>query len=321
MDILKIKDLNVTYLSNDKKIKAVNNLSLNIEENSSYGIVGESGSGKSTLAMAILRLLPRESLVSGEILYRDKDLLKLDMEELNKLRWTKLSVVFQKAMNSLSPVHKIGTQFVDIYRVHRADESTAKIKKRCLELFEMVNLTDRVFDSYPHELSGGMMQRVSIALSILLNPEILILDESTTALDVITERQILDNIIEIEEKIDLTRIMITHDISVVATSCENIVVMYAGFLLEHGKVEDVLVNPKHPYTIGLLNSYPSIDSDKKYIEGIEGSLPDLSADIESCIYYDRCERRKAICKEKMPELKKYKNSMVACYFPGGRKND
>lgn len=318
MNILEIKDLNINYQSNKKYIRAVKNLNLGIKKNTSYGIVGESGSGKSTLAMAILRLLPEDTLIDGSIKYRDKELLDLSRSQLNKIRWTKISAVFQKSMNSLSPVHKIGTQFIDIYRVHFPKARHKEIRNRCVELFNLVNLPDTVFDSYPHELSGGMMQRVSIALSILFTPEILILDEATTALDVITERQILDNIIKIEKNIDLTRIMITHDMSVVASSCENVAVMYAGFLLELGRVEDVLVKPSHPYTLALLNSYPSIDKIKKKIEGIPGTFPDLSQHHQGCIYYNRCPMGQELCKKKQPELRAYNKSLVACNFPGGK---
>lgn len=319
MPLLEIKNLNITYKTDRKEIKAVKDFSLDIDTKDSIGIVGESGSGKSTLAMGILRLLPEKTTkTTGEILFNNVDLLKLSEEELRKLRWKDISVVFQKSMNSLSPVHKIGFQIEDIYRVHKPDAKDEEIKERILQLFKFVNLSDRVYNLYPHELSGGMMQRVSIALSLIHYPKLLILDEATTALDVVTQGQILDEIMKLEEKLDLTRIMITHDISVVSSSCKKIVVMYGGCLLESGYVEDVLVNPKHPYTQGLLNSFPSLTGEKKDLRGIPGSIPDLSLEYKSCIFANRCKKAKDICFKKAPEIRIFPNEWnVACHLLGG----
>lgn len=320
MALLEIQNLNITYKTDKKEIKAVKDFSLNIEKKDSIGIVGESGSGKSTLAMGILRLLPKKTTkVTGKILFNGVDLLELTEEEFRKLRWKDISVVFQKSMNSLSPVHKIGFQMKDIYRVHEPDASDVEVRKRVLELFRFVNLSDRVYNLYPHELSGGMLQRVSIALSLIHYPKLLILDEATTALDVVTQGQILDEIMKLEEALDLTRIMITHDISVVASSCKKVVVMYGGCLLESGYVQDVLVNPKHPYTQGLLNSFPTLTGEeKKDLRGIPGSIPDLSFEYKSCIFANRCKKSKDICLKKIPETKTFPNEWnVACHLLGG----
>lgn len=317
MNILEIKDLNINYISKGRLIRAVNNIDLDIEKNKSLGIVGESGSGKSTLAMGILRLLPESnSSISGEINYRRTNLL--EREDFGDLRWKEISVVFQKSMNALSPVHRISSQIVDIYRVHYPRASKKEIEKRALELFKIVNLPERAYRAYPHELSGGMMQRVSIAISLLFNPEILILDEATTALDVITERQILEEIKDLEKDFNLTRIMITHDVSVVASSCDRVAVMYAGFILEEGRVEDVFVEPMHPYTVGLLASYPSLRGEEKSLRGIEGSLPDISKKHEGCIFYDRCSKRMEICRKEPPLRKRQEDGRtVACHLLGG----
>ena len=192
MALLSIKNLKITYKNNEKEVYAVDDISFDMESGDSLGIVGESGSGKSTLAMGILRLLsPQSAQVSGNAFFHDKDLLAMSKEEFNKSKWKQISVVFQKSMNILSPIHKIGDQLEDIYRVHEPKASKEQIKKRVLELFKLVNLSDRVYDLYPHELSGGMLQRTSIALSLLHNPELIILDEATTALDVVTQGQIL----------------------------------------------------------------------------------------------------------------------------------
>lgn len=319
MALLEIQNLNITYKTDKKEIRAVKDFSLNIDTKDSIGIVGESGSGKSTLAMGILKLLPKgNTKTTGKILFDGVDLLELTEEEFRKLRWKDISVVFQKSMNSLSPVHKIGFQMKDIYRVHEPDARDEEVRKRILELFRFVNLSDRVYNLYPHELSGGMMQRVSIALSLINYPKLLILDEATTALDVVTQGQILDEIMKLEEALDLTRIMITHDISVVASSCKKVVVMYGGCLLESGYVYDVLVNPKHPYTQGLLNSFPDFIGEKKDLRGIPGSIPDLSLEYKSCIFANRCKNAKSICFEKIPKIKTFPNEWnVACHLLGG----
>ena len=321
MALLELKNVNVRYIMKDKKVHACQHVSLEIEEQDSIGIVGESGSGKSTLASAGLRLLPhRITQVDGEILYNGKDLLKLTKDEMDALRWTDLSIVFQKSMSALSPVHKVGAQMEDVYRVHFPNADKNEIKQRVYDLFKVVNLSDRVYELYPHELSGGMMQRVSIALSLLHNPRLLVLDEATTALDVVTQSQILREIMSLEQNLNVTRIMITHDVSVVASTCKKIAVMYAGRLMESGETKDVLVNPQHPYTQGLLKSFPSFKGAKNDLRGIPGSLPDLSQDIPGCVFAPRCPFATEKCRTVEPELKTINekgNWKVACHKVGG----
>ena len=321
MALLELKNVNVRYIMKDKKVHACQHVSLEIEEQDSNGIVGESGSGKSTLASAVLRLLPhRITQVDGEILYNGKDLLKLTKDEMDALRWTDLSIVFQKSMSALSPVHKVGAQMEDVYRVHFPNADKNEIKQRVYDLFKVVNLSDRVYELYPHELSGGMMQRVSIALSLLHNPRLLVLDEATTALDVVTQSQILREIMSLEQNLNVTRIMITHDVSVVASTCKKIAVMYAGRLMESGETKDVLVNPQHPYTQGLLKSFPSFKGAKNDLRGIPGSLPDLSQEIPGCVFAPRCPFATEKCRTVEPELKTVNekgNWKVACHKVGG----
>lgn len=322
MSILEIKDLDVTYKVKGKEIKAVKNFTIDIDEEDSIGIVGESGSGKSTLAMAILKLLPEKiSQVKGEIFYKDSDLLSLNNDEFRKIRWKDISVVFQKSMNSLSPVHKIGKQIIDIYKVHEPGAKDGEIRQRILELFKLVNLPSKIIDCYPHELSGGMMQRVSIALGLIHYPKLLIMDESTTALDVINQSQILSEIMKLEETLKLTRIMITHDLSVVSSTCKKIAVMYAGYLLETGYVTEVLKSPKHPYTEELLNSYPSLDGNKNSLTSIQGTLPDLSIEHQGCIFANRCKKSKEICFLHNPKMRCLsEHRKVACHLVGGIDN-
>ncbi|WP_419879258.1 ABC transporter ATP-binding protein [Brevibacillus centrosporus] len=318
MPLLSIQNLQVKYRVNNKEIHAVHNVSFDVEQQDSVGIVGESGSGKSTLAMALLRLLPeRIAEVSGEVLFAGENLLTLDDARLKARRWTEMAVVFQKSMSALSPVHKIGYQMADIYKVHVKAATKEQAKARILELLEMVNLPARVYTMYPHELSGGMMQRVSIALSLMHNPKLLILDEATTALDVVTQGQILKEIMQLEERLNIARIMITHDMSVVATTCKKVAVMYAGNLLEFGLVKDIIAAPEHPYTKGLLQSIPALKGERGELKGIAGSLPDLSKSPSGCIFADRCPSRKPTCETETPIRRTLADGrMVACHIAG-----
>ncbi|MBO4235236.1 MAG: ABC transporter ATP-binding protein [Firmicutes bacterium] len=323
MSLLELKNVNINYKTPLKTVYAVQDASLIVEEQESVGIVGESGSGKSTLAMGILRLLPDNIIeVNGEALMNGRDLLSMEEKELQEVRWKEVSVVFQKSMNALSPVHKIGAQMEDIYRVHYPNEDKQVIKDRIMELLNLVNLSDRVYYSYPHELSGGMMQRVAIALALIFEPKLLIMDEATTALDVVTQTQILNEIIELEKKIKIARIMITHDMSVVSSTCKKVVVMYAGRIMEHGLVEDVLVNPQHPYTQGLMRSFPSFTGEKTNLRGIEGNLPDMSILPTGCVFADRCPYADDRCKSEIPSLfDKGPEWKVACFrLEGGEAN-
>lgn len=326
MALLEVKNFNVTYKLKDREVYAVQDASLEVEEQDAIGIVGESGSGKSTMAMGLLRLLPENiTHVEGEALFEGKDLLTLDKEELAKVRWNEIAVVFQKSMNALSPVHKIGKQLEDVYLIHRPKTPKNEIKERIYELFRIVNLSDRVYELYPHELSGGMMQRISIALSLIFNPKLLVMDEATTALDVVTQSQILREIMELQKKLNLTRLMITHDVSVVSSTCNKVVVMYAGRIMEMGYVTDVLVHPKHPYTQGLLKSFPSFNGAKSDLRGIPGALPDLSVRPTGCVFAPRCPYATDQCRNSLPELvavgEEKQKWQVACHLVGGESNE
>ena len=324
MSLLELKNVNISYKTPLKTVYAVQDVSINIEEQESVGIVGESGSGKSTLAMGILRLLPDNiTVMEGEALLNGQDLISMEEKELQKVRWKEVSVVFQKAMNALSPVHKIGAQMEDIYLVHYPNEDRQVIKDRVIELLDMVNLSDRVYYSYPHELSGGMMQRVAIALALIFEPKLLIMDEATTALDVVTQTQILNEIMELEKKVKVARIMITHDMSVVSSTCKKVVVMYAGRVMEYGLVEDVLVNPQYPYTQGLMRSFPSFTGEKTNLRGIDGNLPDMSIMPTACVFADRCPYADDRCKSEIPNLvEKEPGWNVACFrLEGGEANE
>ena len=221
---------------------------------------------------------------------------------LRQVRWQELAAVFQKSMNALSPVHRIGNQMADVYRLHHPEADKAACRARVLEVLRQVDLAERVYKLYPHELSGGMMQRVSIALSLINHPRLVIFDEATTALDVITQGQILKEIQRLEKELGLTRMMITHDISVVATSCTHVAVLYAGRLMEVGPAASVLRSPAHPYTAGLMAAFPSLTGEKKPLQGIPGSLPDLTQTIPGCVFAPRCPYATEACRAAQPPL-------------------
>lgn len=316
--LLEIKDMNVTYKNRNRRVMAVRNANLTVYKGQSMGIVGESGSGKSTLAMAVLRLLPeRNTEVSGEALFMNKNLLVLNEKDMNPIRWKHISVVFQKAMNSLSPVHRISVQIEDIYRVHQPNTTREEVHARTMELLKLVNLPERVYNLYPHEMSGGMLQRVAIAISLLHSPDLLILDEATTALDVVTQGQILNEIVQMEQALSTTRMMITHDMSVVASSCKHVTVMYAGEIMEVGPVALVLAQPAHPYTQALIKSFPSLKGQKREIESIPGFLPDLSKEIAGCTFAPRCPYAFERCLNEKPTLYQSGEVSAACFMVGG----
>ncbi|MDR2157554.1 MAG: ABC transporter ATP-binding protein [Clostridiales Family XIII bacterium] len=322
MSLLSIRDLCVDYRAGDRNVRAVDRFSLDIEAGDSLGIVGESGSGKSTLVLALLRLLPKnQAIIQGEALFEGQDLISMPEQTLNALRWQELSIVFQKAMNSFSPVHRVGYMMRDIYRLHCPGKSKEEGRARVEELLDMVGLPPRVYALYPHELSGGMMQRVNIALSLMFNPKLLILDEATTALDVVTQTQILEEIAALEKKLDITRVMVTHDISVIASSCKNVAVLYAGRCLETGAVEKVLLDPLHPYTKGLINSFPKHNTEEKEpLRSIPGSLPDLSDVPPGCVFAPRCELAQDRCVEEAVEtILTADGRRVCCHHYGGER--
>ncbi len=323
-EILKLKDVNVTYRNKKKQVYAVRNATFSIYKGDSVGIVGESGSGKSTLAMALLRLHNEKTVqIDGTAEFEGRNLFALTQEEMNKIRWSGISVVFQKAMNALSPVHRISTQVEDIYRVHEPKAGKEEIEKRMIYLLKLVNLPERVYHLYPHEMSGGMLQRVAIAISLLHSPKLVIFDEATTALDVVTQGQILEEVVQMEKEMDMTRMMITHDMSVVAASCNKVAVMYAGEFMEIGYVKDIFKKPMHPYTQGLLASFPSLKGENAKLSAIPGFLPDLSKECKGCIFAPRCPKATEECRKRKPRQTETPDGrMVKCIlYEGGISNE
>ncbi len=313
-EVLKVENLSVRYRVGEKEIRAVEDVSLSINRGEMLGVVGESGSGKSTLAHAVMRLLPENAYVeSGRVWILGKDVLSMDDAELRRIRWKEFSMVFQRSMSGLSPVHRVGDQLVEAFELHNPDSSRADALSRVREVLRMVNLPDRVLRAYPHELSGGMMQRAMIALALVNSPKFVIFDEATTALDVVTQGQIIDVIKELVEGLSLTGMVITHDMGVVSEMCDRIAVMYAGRIVEIGGKEEVLSNPLHPYTKALISSIPDLLKEGEKLRGIPGNLPDLSEEIVGCPFAPRCPLADEGCFEKTPHLEKIGERHVACF--------
>lgn len=260
MTLLELVDFNVFYLNKHQSNHAVKNVNLTFAKNKTYGIIGESGSGKTTLMMGALQLLaPDCTRIQGEVLFAGKELNGLPAEQLNQLRWEEIAVVFQNSMNTLSPVHRIREQMIDIYRAHRPKTSKEQIQSEMLDIFKVLNLKESVYHAYPHELSGGMMQRVSIALSLMFNPQLIVLDEATTALDVITQNKILNELKTLDELYANTKIYVTHDLSVIKQTCQQVIIMYQGEVVEQGDLDEVFENPQHPYSQRMMHNYMKLN--------------------------------------------------------------
>ena len=305
-EILNIKNLKIYFASSKGPIKSLNGVDLTLKEGQTLGLVGESGCGKSLTSLAIMGLLDKKSLDSleGEIIFSGENLLEKSEKQIEKIRGKDISMIFQEPMTSLNPVLKIGYQVSEIYRAH-SNISRKEAKEKSIEMLEKVELNNAklIYDSYPHELSGGMRQRVMIAMALAPNPKILIADEPTTALDVTIQAQILELIKEFQNKSKMSVIFITHNLAVVAQICDTVSVMYAGRIVEQGSVEEIFYNPKHPYTKGLLKSMPRIDSKEQVrLESIKGTPVDMLNPPEGCGFSTRCEHCMNICLKKEPPM-------------------
>jgi len=312
MSYLEIKDLSVTYCQG--QIAAVRNCDLTLNRGETLGIVGESGSGKSTLALALLRMLPEKTaMVSGSVILDGREVLNLSSQEFDRIRWQEIAMVFQKSMNSFSPVHRLGRQLENIWRVHEPRMPRAEIREKLLKLFESCNLKPEVYRMYPFELSGGMLQRVSIVMALMHNPGVLILDEATTALDVLTQQQIMSELKQLQKQFRFTLLVISHDLSVISKLCDRVAVMYCGRVLETGDTAVILSRPRHPYTKALIDSYPRLDSTRGTLRGIPGNLPDMSKPIAGCVFADRCRYCTEDCHLRCPEPEEEGNGRIACH--------
>lgn len=300
MPILQVNNLTVAYELEADRLRAVDNVSFEVGRSETLGLVGESGCGKSTLAFSLMRLLPSNGRIeSGEIIFDGHDVLRLSDDELRTIRWNRISMIFQSAMNSLNPVMRVGAILSEALRTHE-DVSKLEARGRAEELFQMVGLDARHLNSYPHELSGGMKQRAVIAMSIICKPDLVIADEPTTALDVVVQTQIFKRLKVLAHKLNISLIVVSHDLAVIAEVCDAVAVMYAGQIVEYADVKTIFMQPRHPYTIALMNSIPSLRGSRKKLTSISGIPPDLLQPPKACRFEPRCSLAETVCGDKEP---------------------
>ena len=297
MTVLSVQDLRVHYMTDRGVVHAVERASFDVPEGQVVGVVGESGCGKTTLARAIIRVMEKNArIVGGRMLFGDTDLVRLSEAEITKHRWRDIAFIPQSAMNSLDPVYRVGAQLLEVL-VDRGGLNKRKARDRAAELFDMVGLDGQRLRDYPHQFSGGMRQRAAIALAIALNPKLVIADEPVTALDVIVQRQVLDVFKSLQDRLGVSVILITHDISVIAYTSDRVVVMYAGEVVESGPTAKVLTEPVHPYTMGLCKAFPDLQGSGGTLVPIEGSPPDLLDPPAGCRFAERCPFAQPVCNE------------------------
>lgn len=302
-NILEIKNLTIHYNTDAGLVKAVNGLSLNVARGESLGLVGETGAGKTTTALGIMSLVPNPpgKIVEGEILFEGKNLITLSQAEIRAVRGNRISMIFQDPMTSLNPVMTVGKQIAESIRIH---EKLSRIdaEAKAVEILEMVGIPGERFSEYPHQFSGGMKQRVVIAIALSCNPELLIADEPTTALDVTIQAQVLDLIAKLKAKRNTSMILITHDLGVVAEVCEKVAIIYAGEVVEYGTLDQIYNRTRHPYTQGLFGSIPDIDNDEERLHPIPGLMPDPSNLPQGCSFSPRCGFCTEACEKTPPPL-------------------
>lgn len=317
--LLEIKNLKIIFENKNLATYAVNDISFIVKLGETVGVVGESGSGKSVTAKSILKLLGKNSKISGSILFNGEELLNKNDSFMKNIRGSKISMIFQDPMTSLNPLFTVETQMKRIIKRHCKGMNNAQIKEKSIEYLNLVGIFDaeKRLKNYPHEFSGGMKQRVMIAMALCLEPDLIIADEPTTALDVTIQAQILNLINNINSKADRSLILITHDLGVVANTCDRVIVMYSGMIMEIATVDELFNNPKHPYTIGLLNSLPKLDNNDR-LTPISGNPPDMTKKIIGCPFYERCKERLEICNKCIPEMKNISdNHFSRCHLFGG----
>lgn len=313
-NILEVKNLRVEYITDDATVHAANSVNFSLKEGEILGLVGETGAGKTTTAMSIMQLIPYPPgiIKEGEILFKGKNLIHNTEKENEAIRGNGISMIFQDPMTSLNPIMSIGDQLIEVVLSHNKI-SKEEAKERVIEMLEIVGVRRDRYDDYPHQFSGGMKQRVVITMALLCQPEILIADEPTTALDVTIQAQVLDVIMNLKQKYNMSMILITHDLGVVAETCERVAIMYAGEIVETGTVREVFTNTKHPYTKGLFESIPKLEEDSDVLIPIEGQTPNAADLPTGCYFHPRCKYCKDICKTSKPATQGQGHS-YKCHF-------
>jgi peptide/nickel transport system ATP-binding protein len=315
--VLKVEDLTMHYTTRSGEVSAVNDVSFSLNRGQAMGLVGESGCGKTSIAFSLLKLLPENAIIkSGKIFLNGTDLVPLKESEMRKIRWRSISMVFQAAMNALNPVYKVGDQIIEAMETHGQVDTLSGAREHIATLFNLVGLDPKLMDQYPHEYSGGMRQRAVIAMALACNPDLIIADEPTTALDVIVQDALLREMIELQRKLNMSMIYISHDVAVIAEVTERVGVMYAGRMAEFGTSEEIFKHPLHPYTYGLMSAFPSIVGPKRELTTLPGEPPDLISPPSGCRFHPRCPFATEICSQEVPEFKDLGvDHFAACWHP------
>ena len=302
--LITVKDLEVQYTSGKEVVQAVNNVSFQIMESETLGLGGETGAGKTTIAKAIMSILPDPpaKVKNGEIFFEGQDILRMHENEVRKIRGKRISMIFQDPMTALNPVFVVGDQIAEVIRTHEKI-SKKEAAGKAVEMLEMVGIPGERYGEYPHQFSGGMKQRVVIAMALACNPKLLIADEPTTALDVTIQAQVLEMMQGLKDKYQTAMIMITHDLGIVADVCDKVAIVYAGEIVEIGTKEHIFDDARHPYTVGLFNALPSLAEDQDRLKPIEGLMPNPADLPEGCKFHPRCPYATAECEKQVPELK------------------
>ena len=319
-EILRIENLHVTYRTDEALVYAVNGLTLDLKRGETLGLVGETGAGKTTTALSVMRLLPEKigKIEQGSIYLDGADITKLTEADMRGIRGNVVSMIFQDPMSSLNPVFRVGEQIAEVLRIHNEHAGKAEIESRVDELMELVGLPKERKSEYPHQFSGGMKQRVVIAIALACEPKLLLADEPTTALDVTIQAQVLAIIRQLKEMLNTSMLLITHDLGIVAENCDKVAVMYAGEIVEMGTVEDIFENESHhPYTVGLFGSIPDLDEVTDRLKPIDGMMPDPTILQAGCPFAERCPHRTEQCDKEKPPETRFGTHMIKCHLFSG----
>lgn len=314
-NLLEIKNLKIHYNTEDGIVRAVDGLNLKVAEGETLGLVGETGAGKTTTALGIINLVPDPpgKIVDGEIIFRGNNLRKINKEAYRKIRGNQISMIFQDPMTSLNPVYTVFEQLTEVIKLHQKVSSREALN-RAKEMLQQVGISQERGNEYPHQFSGGMKQRVLIAIALACNPELLIADEPTTALDVTIQAQVLEVMKKLKKQYQMAMILITHDLGVVAEVCEKVAIMYAGKIVEAADLESLFNNPQHPYTVGLFNSIPDPEEDVTALTPIKGLIPEPTELPSGCVFHPRCPDVMPVCSEKIPyDIYLNENHRVSCF--------
>ena len=314
LSLLEVKDLVIEYTTQKGTVHAVDGISFALDEGEALGLAGESGCGKTTTALALMRLLPHNGrIIRGSIRFRGKNLVTLSELSIRRIRWKEISIIFQGAMNSLNPIRRIGDQIAEPILLHEGVEKQVA-RRRAGDLLEVVGINRNRLRDYPHEFSGGMRQRVMIAMALACNPKIVSADEPVTALDVMIQAQILELLERLKRELDLSMILISHDLSVMAETCDRVAIMYAGRMMEYGQTVDIFTGPKHPYTQGLVGAFPDIRGARTIPESIPGAVPSLINPPSGCVFHPRCKFAFDRCTDHIPSPSAVSGRDVACFL-------